>query len=403
MTKGNDVAGVLVDRFQRIGLWFAIASPILIAAMLVAASLLRSGIVVWNWFELSPFLLTDWDGPASAFQSNVLLNAVATGWAGLGLDPTSFVWQLIQILVTMAVFALLCWLVLRRTHETSGYLALALILSSGIAAVLWREIGRYDALYVAGIAIAALAVRPAWSWLGVAIAVLSSPEQAIVAAVLLIMLALLPMFRSWLAVGMRLFIGAIVALSVIQLWFVLAGDPFKTRIGVLLHHMIGEPIEAASAYDTKQGFVQFTLEKAMVSLSAGTALVWSILGMTALVVLLFLLAQKRWWQAAYLIVVVALIPVVVSFVFGEDRTRDSALVSAAVIIALAVTGSALVAKLVAKLPGDSRIWLVWLAIVAALIPMTYFYLYAEEPWRWTKELFISINNGVPFVNDGTLR
>ena len=403
MTEGKDVTRMLIHRLDRVGLWLAVSSPILIAAVLIVASLIRSGIVVWNWFELSPFLLTDWDGPASAFQSNVLLNAVATGWAGLGLDPASFAWQLVQILATIAVFALLCWLVLRRTQETSGYLALALILSSGIAAVLWREIGRYDALYVAGIAIAVLAIRPVWSWVGVATAVLSSPEQAIVAAVLLIMLALLPMFRSWLGVGLRLFVGAILALSAIQLWFALAGDPYKTRIGVLLQHMLGQPIEAASAYDTKQGFVQFTLEKAMVSLSAGTALVWSILGLTALVVLLFLFTQKNWWQAAYLIVVTTLIPVVVSFVFGEDRTRDSALVSAAVIVALAVTGSGLIAKLVAKLPGNPQVWLMWLAIIATLIPMTYFYLYAEEPWRWTKELVISLNNGVPFVNDGSLR
>lgn len=396
-----------VDRFlgdlASMGHWLLRRSPWLIAGLLILLSLLRSGIVVWNWFELSPFLLTEWSAPASAFQSNVALNAVATLWVEVGLDPTSLWWQLSQVLLTLVAFAALSVLVLRRSMPHSSYLALALVLSSGLAAVLWREIGRYDVLFIIGIAVGVLALRTWVAWLGVVLAILASPEQAIVAAMLLVMLAVLPLFRLWLKAGARLLVGSIAALIAVQLWFTLAGDPFKTRIGVLFQHMLGEPIEAASAYDTKQSFVQFTIEKAMVSFSAGPALVWSILGMTVVVVLFIIILQRSWWKGLYLIVITMIIPVIVSFVFGEDRTRDSALVLAGVIIAVAVTGSGLIAQVMARVSGDPRTWLVLVSVVISLIPMTFFYLEAEESWRWTKELLVSLNNGVPLPIDGSAR
>lgn len=396
-----------VDRFvsdlDAIGWWLLRRSPWLIAGLLILMSLFKSGLVVWNWFELSPFLLTEWSAPASAFQSNIALNAVGTLWAEVGLDPTSLWWQVSQVLLTLIAFGTIAVLVLRRSMAHSSYLALALVLSSGLAAVLWREIGRYDALFVIGVAVATLAVRQWLAWMGVVLAVLASPEQAVVSAILLVMLSVLPFFRAWLSAGMRLLLGSIASLIAVQVWFTVAGDPFKTRIGVLLQHVMGEPIEAASAYDTKQGFLQFTIEKAMVSFSAGPALVWSILGMSVLVILFIIIMQRNWWQGIYLVGITMIIPVIVSFVFGEDRTRDSALVTAAVIIAVAVTGSERLAQVVAKLPGDPNIWLVWIALVMSLVPMAFFYLEAEESWRWTKELLVSLNNGVPMPIDGSAR
>lgn len=403
MTRSGDMVDAFARRASDIALRLLGLPTALIVSLLVLASLLRSGFTVWNWYELSPSLLTDWASPINAFQSNVLLNAIATGWSGVGLDPTSFVWQLTQVAMTVGVFAVISWLILRHTKEESGYLPIAVILSSGLSAVLWREIGRYDALYVLGVMLALLATRSAWAWVGVAIAALSSPEQALVAAILLILLASLPTFRAWLPAGLRLLAGAIGVLIAVQAWFALAGEPFRTRIGIFAQHLAGERIEAATAYDPDQGFIKFTIEKAMVSLSAGPGLVWSILGLTVLLALLIMLTDGGWWRSIYLILIVMVLPVIVSFVFGEDRTRDSALVSIGIITAIAITGSSLLSKLLTRLPGDRRVWLTWLTIIAAIVPMTYFYLEAEEPWRWTKELLISLNNGVPFVGDGSMR
>jgi len=74
-----------------------------------------------------------------------------------------------------------------------------------------------------------------------------------------------------------------------------------------------------------------------------------------------------------------------------------------VIVALTVDGVALLTPLLDRLPGQTRDWLNWLAILVALIPLTYFYLYAEEPFRWFKELMVAINNGVSLPIDGSAR
>ena len=388
---------------QEVGNWVLRAPVVVIAGLLIVVSLFRNGIVVWNWFELSPFLLTNWDTPASAFQSNVLLNALATSWQALGLNPTSFAWQMFQVALTLATFVGLAVLVIRRTSLQGSYLPLALVLSSGVAAVLWREIGRYDTLYVLGMATAVLATRQWLVWLGVLVAAASSPEQALTAGFLLLGLGLIREFAAWRVVAIRIISGSVLVLLAVQGWFFVAGSPEKTRIGTLVEHFLGIEIEAASAYDTSQSFTQFTIEKAMISLSAGPALVWSYLGATSLLLILFLLVQRSWARSLYLVGVVIAAPIVIGFTFGEDRTRDIALICVPMIIALAMTGSQYVTRMLTSVSGDTLIWLAWLAIVVTVVPATYFYLDAEEPWRWTKELLISINNGVPMVNDGSLR
>lgn len=383
---------------------FVVARPVgVVVAVLVTVSLLKSGFVVWNWFELSPALLTNWGAPDNSFQSNVLFNAFGTMWAGVGLDTTSMFWLVTQVGISVAILAVVSILVLRRTRAESSYLALAAILSSGIAAVMWREIGRYDAFFLLGVAIATLGLRTWVSWLGAAIAALTSPEQLLVSGGLLLLLALTPLFREWRGVALRLVAAAVVVLAVVQVWFTVAGDAYKTRIGILLPFISGEPIEGATAYDTGQGFVKFTIEKATVALSAGPGLVWSYLGAVALLLVLCLLLQRTVLQAAYVLVVLAVLPIVISTLVGEDRTRDLVMICAPAIFVVALVGSGALARGLAVLPGRSEVWLTWAAVVVTLIPLTYFYLDAEEPWHWVKELLIAVNNGVPLEQDGSPR
>lgn len=399
----DPVLTVLRARLGGFADWVAARPTPLVVAVLLAVSLLKSGFVVWNWFELSPQLLSNWQSPDNSFQANVLFNAFGTAWASLGFDTTSIVWLLLQVAITIASLVLVCVLVLRRTRGESHYLALAAILSSGIAAVMWREIGRYDAFFIVGVAIALLGLRTWVSWLGAAIAALTSPEQLLVAAVLLLLVALVPVFAEWRAVGVRLLLSAVAVLVIVQAWFTIAGDPYKTRIGILLPFISGEKIEGATAYDPSQGFVRFTIEKAMVTLQAGPSLVWSYLGVTALLLVLCLLLVRTWWIALYLLVLIVAAPLVVSTLFGEDRTRDLVMICAPVILAIAVLGSRTFARLVVDLPGGAVRWLTWAAVIVTLIPLGYYYLDAEESFHWLKELLISINNGVPFPQDGSLR
>ena len=393
----------LLARIGAIARWVSSKPAWLISGLLIGASLARDGIVVWNWFELSPGLLNLWASPASAFQSNLLFNAIGSAWQGLGLDPAGGPWLVAQIALTFAVFSLLSVLVIKRAQPGTAYVVLAVLLSGGLAAVLWREIGRYDALFVAGIALAMLARKPSLIWLGVAIAALTSPEQLLAAGILLLLLSLLPDFACWRREALRLTVAAAVVLLFVQLWFIWGGAGGNTRIGVLVAHFSGQSIEAASAYDTKQSFTQFTIEKAMVSLSAGPGLVWSYLGAAVFFVLLFALLQRRWLNVVLLLAVVILIPIIAGFTFGEDRTRDISLIMAPIILVLVLEGATRLPSLVNRLPGPRDQWLTWIAILVSLIPITYFYLYAEEPFRWMKELVVALNNGVAVSFDGSTR
>lgn len=393
----------LPRRLAAFGTWLAARPTGLVVGVLVTASLLKSGFVVWNWFELSPMLLTNWGAPDNSFQANILFNALGTAWAAVGLDTTSMPWLLSQVVLVMAVIVTMSVLLLRRTRAESDYLALAVVLSSGIAAVLWREIGRYDSLFILGIAVATLVARPWLSWLGAAIAALASPEQLLVAAVILLMIAITPPFREWRPLAVRLLVASVVVLVAVQVWFAVAGDPYKTRIGILLPFISGERIEGATAYDPSQGFVRFTIEKAMVTLQAGPSLVWSYLGAATLVLVLCLLLMRTWWTAAYVVLVLTAVPLAVSTLFGEDRTRDLVMICAPAILAIVIVGSRTIGQLARRLPGGATPWLAWAAVLVTLIPLTYFYLDAEEPFHWLKELLISINNGVPFPQDGSPR
>ncbi|MDO8307754.1 MAG: hypothetical protein Q7V58_05265 [Actinomycetota bacterium] len=393
----------LIDRLAAFGAWLAARPAALVVSVLIAASLLKSGFVVWNWFELSPMLLTNWGAPDNSFQANILFNALGTAWAAVGFDTTSMPWLLSQVVLVVAVIVTLSVLLLRRTRTESDYLALAVVLSSGIAAVLWREIGRYDSLFILGIAVATLVARQWLSWLGAVVAALASPEQLLVAAVILLMVAITPPFREWRPLAVRLLVASVAVLVAIQVWFAVAGDPYKTRIGILLPFISGEKIDGATAYDPSQGFVRFTIEKAMVTLQAGPSLVWSYLGASVLVLVLCLLLVRTWWIAAYVVLVVTAVPLTVSTLFGEDRTRDLVMICAPAILAIAIVGSRTIGQLARRLPGGATPWLAWAAVIVTLIPLTYFYLDAEEPFHWLKELLISINNGVPFPQDGSPR
>ncbi len=402
-SSGDSLSAGLTARLSWIGTFVTTRPAWLAVVVLLAASLLKSGFVVWNWFELSPQLLTGWDSPDNSFQSNVLFNAFGTAWAAAGLDTTSMVWLVTQVVITVAGLVVVSVLILRRTRVDSGYLALAAVLASGIAAVMWREIGRYDTFFLVCVAIAVLGARTWVSWVGAVAAALTSPEQLLVAGGILLLLAFTSAFHEWRPVAVRLLVSAVAVLVAVQVWFSLAGDAYKTRIGILLPFISGERIEAATAYDPNQGFVRFTIEKAMVAASAGPSLIWSYLGVTALLLVLCLVLQRSWVTVVYTLAVIIAVPLVVATMFGEDRTRDLVMICAPAILAIAILGCRTVGRLVRDLPGGPAPWLGWAAVIVTLIPLTYFYLDAEEPFHWLKELLISLNNGVPFPQDGSPR
>ena len=374
-----------------------------VIAALMGLSLIKSGIVIWNWFYLSPRLLDTWSNPGNPFQSNVIFNAFGTLWQEIIGPPTGPAWLITQFAVAVVGLGLISSLIYRRTKINTGYFTVAALLTTGIAAVLWREVGRYDVIFLVAVTVAVLARRPWVCWLALGFAALSAPEQALLACVAFALMTLLPRYRSWRRVALRFVVMSVTAVVAVQIWFTLAGNPYSTRLGLSLRFLAGNEIFAPSRFDAKQGFARATFEKFYEGLAAGSSLLWSYLGGGLILLLLALILLPSFKQVVWLIVVVVAFPLAATLVFGEDPTRDLVIVGAPMIILIVLDGGAIFAELVQRLPGRSEVWLTWSALLISMLPVLYFFIYAEEAFNFTIHMLISWNNGTPIDWSGNNR
>ncbi len=375
----------------------------LVLGVLILISFLRTGFVLWNWFYLSPNLLDQWSNPDNAFQSNVVFNAIGTGWLHVLGSPNGPLWLITQVVLAIVGISVIAVLVYRKTHLSSGYLATALVLSSGIAAVLWREIGRYDVIFLVAIAIALLTNRSWVIWASLAVAAVSAPEQAMLSGIALLALTLTHTFRQWRTRALGLTALAIAAAAAVQVWFVVAGDPYATRLGLSFKFLSGHQISAPSRFDAKQGAAASILQKFYEGLANGPSLIWSYLGAALLVFVVILLAQRRLIAAVWILLAVIGFPLFTTLFFGEDPTRDLVIVGAPMIILISVVGAALAAEGFKRLPGSSTTWLVWSAALVTLLPMLYFFVHPEASFDFGVHMLISWNNGTPIDWSGNNR
>jgi len=400
---GFDESRLIKSRLTSTATWLNARPAYLWLMFLIVASLVRSGFVIWNWFELSPMLITDWSSPGNAFQSNVLFNAFGTLWSGLIGEPTSTLWLLSQIVLTLAGLTWITYLVYRHTSENAGYLGAALVLSTGISAVLWREIGRYDVFFLVSVTIAMLTTSRRLWIPALMVASVSAPEQSILASLSLLALTCIPRFQAWRQKTFW-FIGlATTAAIAVQIWFTLAGDPFTSRIGVSFQFLRGEEIVAPSRFDVTQSPIQLVIEKFYQGFSNGPGLIWSYLGALSLLLILVIFALPKKWQMLFLVSSVIIFPLLTTIFFGEDPTRDLTIVTAPILIVLVVAGSEIFAQFLKRTPTWSEVWSVWGSVAIAILPTLYFFVQPEAPFDFAIHLLTSWNNGTPIDWSGNNR
>lgn len=375
----------------------------LVIGALIALSFLRAGFVLWNWFYLSPQLLTDWGNPQNAFQSNIIFNALGTAWLHAFGSPDDAAWILAQVAVAIIGICVIAAVVYRKTRSESGYLATALVLASGIAAVLWREIGRYDVIFLVAITIGLLSGRRWVIWLSLAIAAVSAPEQGLLAGIALLALTLTRTFGAWRARALALLGFAVIAALAVQVWFTVAGDPYATRLGLSFRFLSGHEINAPSRFDAKQGAAASIFQKFYEGLANGPSLIWSYLGASLLILVLILVIQKRALGALWLLMAVIGFPLFMTLFFGEDPTRDLVIVGAPMIILICVVGASIAAEGFRKLPGDPETWIIWIATLVTLLPTLYFFIRPEASFDFGVHMLISWNNGTPIDWSGNNR
>lgn len=383
--------------------WLDRRRAVTVVGVLILASFLRCGFVLWNWFSLSPKLLTEWTAPENAFQSNVVFNAFGWVWLQTIGRPDGPLWLITQVLLTIGGLALMSWLILRTTRAQSGYLVVALLLTTGIATVMWREIGRYDVFFLVPITIGFLARRTWVAFVALAVAALSAPEQALLASLTVLGLSLLPGFTEWRR-SAAWFLGfAIAAAALVQVWFTVTGHPYSTRIGVSVAALTGQPLRVPSRFDLSQSPVQLQIEKFYEGLSNGPGLIWSYLGAATLVLVLVALTLRSWRPMLWLMIVVIGFPLFTTLFFGEDPTRDLAIVAAPAVLLMCVVGGRLIGALTAALPGGSGAWSAWLVLALTLLPTLYFFVQPEAPFSFAVHMLTSWNNGTPIDWTGNTR
>lgn len=375
----------------------------LVVLVLVAASLIRSGVVLWNWFFLSPNLVEDWGSPANPFQSNVLFNAFGSLWATAIGPPQGFAWLLVQCLLSAGTLFLIGWLVFKRTRAALGPLGVALVLASGVSTVIWREIGRYDFIFLGAIFVAVLARGRWFGTVALAVAAFSAPEQALLASLTWLLLAALPGYRKWLKSGLTFLVMAIAATLLVQIWFNLLGQGLATRLGLLTQLVRGDLVTAPSRFDPGQGFLNVTIQKLYEGLAPGPALIWSYLGAMSFVLLLLIMAQPRLASAIWLVMAAVAFPLGTTLFFGEDPTRDLVIVGVPALVILLLEATPLIQRIVARLSGAPIVWLTWMAIAVTLLPTVYYFFTSEVAYNFVTHMLISWNNGTPIDWSGNTR
>lgn len=166
--------------------------PVVLGTLAVALAVLRNGI----HFDIGSV-----DFAAGARELPEPLNWFSSSWGPLlvgrllGIDSSLDAWNTGFLIATLAALVAAAIIVLRRPTPRHR-VALIVLACSPLPTVMLYGIGRYDLFLITGSALVALSQR--W-WLvviGALIATSANPEQSIVAAVCLLLVASAPRFRA---------------------------------------------------------------------------------------------------------------------------------------------------------------------------------------------------------------
>ncbi len=271
---------------RRIGSFVLGCPPWLLGVIALALALLRNGI---------HFDIGSADFAAGARELPKPLNWFSSSWGPLvvgrltGIDASTWAWNAGYLVATLAALTLAVVIILRRPTPRRR-IAVLLLACSPLPAVLLYGIGRYDLFLITGAALIALSHR--W-WLvlvGSLIASSGNPEQSIVAAICLFLVAMAPRFRAKRRHAL-VFLGvAFVNWVAVSLWF----DHFDVAGSRALFYPVW-------AFKSVTGF----LYAFPVSLYTWYGAMWLIV----LFVIGSLTGRSRWWVVAGLLVLPGLFTV----------------------------------------------------------------------------------------------
>jgi len=266
----------------------------------------------------------------------------------LGVTTTTQ-WVGLHILLITTALGTAFWFVWRAGPETRSILILALA-SATATASLFASIGKYDVITYLGAVVFALAKTAPVSIVGAIIMASGNPEQAVVAAVAVLVLSFATEFRSLRARALVAVMVTAVIWAIVQIWFASSGMGVG-RIQLLPEYLAGS--------------------LARVIASPGNE-IWSWLNSGWLLVVLALFAVSR-LSRKWLIAALILLPGLVTVITADGaRVFGSVVLAGYLIVALwfchtqpwrmekreTATGIAVIAVVVLPVVIDGPGWLV---------------------------------------------
>lgn len=184
--------GSALTPVRAVGRFVLDVRPWVLGALAFALAVVRNGI---------HFDIGSADFAAGAQTLPAPLNWFSSSWGPLlvgrllGIDSSETAWNTGFLIATLAVLVVAAVIVLRRPTPRHR-VALVVLACSPLPTVLLYGIGRYDLFLITGSALVALGGRWWLVVLGALIACSANPEQSIVAAACLLLVAGAPRFRA---------------------------------------------------------------------------------------------------------------------------------------------------------------------------------------------------------------
>lgn len=210
----------MVAVLESLGSWLFRRSQVSLLCVLLVLLVLKVG-VAWETYNIETFFL-----PASqALPVPVDWYSASVGHLAiprlLGINSLQ-AWVALYAFLVLGVLACAAFLGTRTRGVPPGAVLLFVMSTTGVATTL-VTLGKYDALTLFGAILLGLGRSHATAFVGALVMALGNPEQAVVAALALLLVSLAVELRFWRARALIALITSTASWALVQVWMLSSG------------------------------------------------------------------------------------------------------------------------------------------------------------------------------------
>jgi hypothetical protein len=363
-------------------------------AFVITASLLKTGVAVWDFYALYPELMDTKSATRSPFGTNMVPNLIAQYYSNFGVIG-KVTWWINQVLLLILVIYQLIKVSLNKGYQLQlGVLVCAVLLSTGLSPMIWREIGRYDSFVLLGALIAFQAKTNKGVVAGGLLASVSAPEQVLLSALLYWVTSRnCDLLKPYNPHATKYLGSAIFGFLTVYTWFGFHGELRFSRVGGIIVH-ITEGESPFPMGELQGGFFLTVIQRIIFLSSSGYSAVWSVFGSIVLFLVWAGLADTERIKTVKLSIFLVPAPIIMGTLFGMDLTRDAVSLAAPTLIATTLGLTSLLEGKRKTNPLVTDNLIAILIIGVSLLPMNYIFWNENElSWRFMLEHAVLLIRG----------